>query len=70
YRYGQCRTAIRTFQLALNVRGYPVTFQGTSCYYAKTRAAVLAVQRANGIPTHGRLNHRTWNAAFVGIAPQ
>lgn len=67
YAYGDCDTALRTWQLRMNRFGYD--FQGTGCYYAETRAAVLALQRANGIKTSGLLGPKTWTAAWKGKAP-
>lgn len=67
YHYGNCAAALRTWQLRMNVFGYH--FEGTGCYYAKTRAAVLALQRANGIHDSGLLGPQTWRAAWTGTAP-
>jgi resuscitation-promoting factor RpfA len=67
FDYGDCDPALRTFQLRMNTYGYD--FQGTGCYYAETRAAVLALQRANGITDSGLLGPRTWNAAWNGNRP-
>ncbi|MGH3760112.1 transglycosylase family protein [Actinophytocola sp.] len=67
YAYGDCDHELRTWQLRMNRFGYD--FQGTGCYYAETRAAVLALQRANGIKTSGLLGPKTWRAAWHGQAP-
>ena len=67
YQYGDCDRALRTFQLRMNTFGYD--FQGTGCYRGETRAAVLALQRANGITDSGRLGPKTWAAAWQGRAP-
>jgi hypothetical protein len=67
YAYGDCAPALKTFQLRMNVYGYG--FAGTGCYYEKTKQAVLALQRANGINDSGRLGPQTWNAAWEGKAP-
>ncbi len=67
YSYGDCDRALRAWQLRMNAFGYD--FQGTGCYYAKTRAAVLALQRANGIRTSGLLGPKTWRAAWHGKPP-
>jgi resuscitation-promoting factor RpfA len=67
FAYGDCHPALRTWQLRMNRFGYD--FQGTGCYYAETRAAVLALQHANGIRTSGRLGPKTWRAAWRGKAP-
>ena len=67
YQYGDCAPALRTWQLRMNTHGY--SFQGSGCYYAETRTAVLALQRANGIPDTGRLGPRTWSAAWTGKRP-
>jgi hypothetical protein len=63
YTYGDCAPALRTWQLRMNARGYD--FAGTGCYYGKTQAAVLAVQRANGLNPSGRLGPQTWRAAWT-----
>jgi hypothetical protein len=67
YAYGDCDAPLRIWQLRMNRFGYD--FQGTGCYYAETRAAVLALQRANGIKTSGRLGPKTWRAAWKGKPP-
>lgn len=67
YNYGDCDPALRTWQLRMNTYGY--SFEGTGCYYAKTKAAVLAVQRANGIRDSGLLGPKTWQAAWTGTPP-
>jgi hypothetical protein len=67
YAYGDCAPALRAFQLRMNAYGYD--FDGTGCYYAKTRKAVLDLQRANGIKASGRLGPKTWTAAWKGKAP-
>ncbi|GAA4535056.1 transglycosylase family protein [Amycolatopsis samaneae] len=68
YAYGDCAPALRTFQLRMNAHGYK--FQGTGCYYDKTKQAVLDLQRANGIKDSGRLGPKTWKAAWEGKAPR
>jgi hypothetical protein len=67
FAYGDCDPALRTFQLRMNVYGYD--FQGTGCYYAETKQAVLALQRANGITDSGLLGPKTWAAAWQGNRP-
>lgn len=67
FSFGDCHPALRTFQLRMNAFGYD--FQGTGCYYAETRQAVLAVQKANGIKRSGLLGPKTWRAAWHGKAP-
>lgn len=67
YVYGDCDPPLRTWQLRMNAHGY--SFQGSGCYLDETRAAVLALQRANGIPDTGRLGPRTWRAAWHGQHP-
>jgi hypothetical protein len=67
YAYGDCAPALKTFQLRMNAYGYK--FDGTGCYYAKTRKAVLELQRANGIKASGLLGPKTWTAAWKGKAP-
>jgi resuscitation-promoting factor RpfA len=64
FDHGDCHPALRTWQLRMNAHGFD--FQGTGCYHAKTRTAVLALQRANGIKTSGLLGPRTWKAAWHG----
>ncbi|PXY29322.1 transglycosylase [Prauserella sp. PE36] len=68
YAYGDCAPELRAFQLRMNAFGYG--FQGTGCYYEKTRKAVLELQRANGINDSGRLGPKTWKAAWSGKAPR
>ena len=67
YQEGDCAPALRTWQLRMNTYGY--NFEGTGCYHDKTRAAVLALQRANGIKDSGLLGPKTWNAAWTGTPP-
>ncbi len=67
YAYGDCDAKLRAWQLRMNRFGYD--FQGTGCYYAETRSAVLALQRANGIKTSGLLGPKTWRAAWHGKPP-
>jgi len=67
FAYGDCDPALRTFQLRMNTYGYH--FQGTGCYYAETKQAVLALQRANGIKDSGLLGPKTWTAAWQGNRP-
>jgi resuscitation-promoting factor RpfA len=67
YAYGDCATALRTWQLRMNTYGY--AFDGTGCYHAKTRTAVLALQRANDIKDSGLLGPKTWRAAWQGTPP-
>lgn len=68
FSYGDCHPALRTFQLRMNAFGFD--FQGTGCYRDETRAAVLALQRANGIKDSGLLGPKTWTAAWKGKAPR
>ncbi|MFB9907021.1 transglycosylase family protein [Allokutzneria oryzae] len=68
FDYGDCHPALRTWQLRMNAFGYK--FQGTGCYYAETKAAVLALQRANGIKDSGLLGPKTWDAAWNGKRPR
>lgn len=67
YVYGNCAPALRTWQLRMNVYGF--AFDGTGCYYDKTKAAVLAVQAANSLTQDGQLGPDTWRAAWEGKAP-
>ena len=64
FDHGDCHPALRTWQLRMNEHGFD--FQGSGCYYAETRRAVLALQRANGIRTSGLLGPKTWQAAWQG----
>jgi resuscitation-promoting factor RpfA len=68
FAYGDCHWALRAWQLRMNTYGYQ--FQGTGCYYAETRQAVLALQRANGIKDSGLLGPKTWRAAWHGKPPR
>jgi hypothetical protein len=68
YAYGDCAPELKTFQLRMNVYGYG--FDGTGCYFDKTRTAVLELQRANGIEDSGLLDRETWEAAWSGEAPR
>ncbi|MBB4678825.1 transglycosylase family protein [Crossiella cryophila] len=65
---GDCHPALRTWQLRMNAYGYG--FTGTGCYQDKTKAAVLDLQRANGIKDSGLLGPRTWSAAWTGKPPR
>jgi hypothetical protein len=67
YRYGDCAPALRTWQLRMNAFGFH--FEGTGCYYAKTKAAVAAVQAANGLTLNGLIDQNTWRAAWAGKPP-
>lgn len=67
WTYGDCDPALKKWQLQMNRYGYG--FQGTGCYLEKTRAAVLDLQRANGLTPSGKLGPRTWQAAWDGSAP-
>ncbi|SNR78905.1 Putative peptidoglycan binding domain-containing protein [Haloechinothrix alba] len=69
YAYGDCAAALRDFQLRMNAYDFDHVFTGSGCYYEKTREAVLAVQRANGINDSGRLGPKTWRAAWEGEPP-
>jgi hypothetical protein len=68
YDYGACDPGLKTWQLRMNTYGY--AFEGTGCYYAKTRDAVLDLQRANGITENGILGPKTWDAAWTGKRPR
>lgn len=63
YTYGDCAPELRRWQLRMNARGYD--FTGTGCYYDKTQAAVLAMQRERGLNPSGRLGPQTWRAAWT-----
>jgi hypothetical protein len=68
YTYGDCAPGLRTFQLHMNAYGYH--FEGTGCYYAKTKTAVIAVQRANHLTVDAQLGPKTWQAAWHGTPPK
>ncbi|HEX3779193.1 MAG TPA: transglycosylase family protein [Pseudonocardiaceae bacterium] len=68
YNYGDCAPALRNWQLRMNAYGF--AFDGTGCYYAKTKAAVAAVQIANGLTQDGQIGPDTWRAAWEGKAPK
>ncbi|WP_328648356.1 transglycosylase family protein [Amycolatopsis sp. NBC_00348] len=68
YAYGDCAAPLKTFQLRMNAFGYG--FTGTGCYLEKTKEAVLALQRANGIKDSGLLGPKTWDAAWNGKPPR
>jgi hypothetical protein len=68
YAYGDCDKALTTWQLRMNTYGF--SFEGTGCYYDKTKTAVLAVQHANGIKDSGLLGPQTWKAAWQGAPPK
>jgi resuscitation-promoting factor RpfA len=67
FDYGDCHQALRAWQVRMNRYGYD--FEGSGCYYAETRTAVLALQRANGIKASGLLGPKTWQAAWQGKRP-
>jgi len=64
---GDCDPALRVWQLRM--AGFGFAFVGTGCYGDKTKTAVLALQRANGINDSGLLGPKTWEAAWQGKAP-
>jgi hypothetical protein len=68
YAYGDCAPALRTWQLQMNAYGF--NFDGTGCYYDKTKTAVLAVQTANGLTQDGLIGPDTWRAAWEGKTPK
>ena len=68
YAYGDCAPALRTWQLRMNAFGF--SFDGTGCYYDKTKTAVAAVQAANGLTQDGLIGPDTWRAAWEGTAPK
>ena len=67
YAYGDCAPALRAWQLRMNTYGF--NFDGTGCYYDKTKTAVQAVQTANGLTPDGLIGPDTWRAAWEGKAP-
>ncbi|MPY77137.1 MAG: transglycosylase [Actinophytocola sp.] len=70
YDYGDCAVALQDFQLRMNAFDLGYTFTGSGCYYAQTKRAVLALQRANGIKDSGLLGPKTWRAAWHGKPPR
>ncbi len=66
YFKGDCSASLRTIQLRLNKIGAEPTFKGTSCYDENTFAAIVKLQKANGINPSGRLGPKTWEAAWNG----
>lgn len=68
YAYGDCAPALRSWQLRMNAYGFD--FRGTGCYYDKTKAAVQAVQAANGLTPDGLIGADTWRAAWEGKPPK
>ncbi|MGH3628328.1 MAG: peptidoglycan-binding domain-containing protein, partial [Sciscionella sp.] len=69
YAKGDCSASLHTFQLRMNAIGSHYHFQATGCYYGHTYAAVVALQKANGINPSGRLGPKTWRAAWEGTSP-
>ena len=69
YTSGDCASGLRTFQRRMNAIGSPYRFTATGCYAARTRSAVVALQKANGVKASGILGPKTWNAAFHGTSP-
>ena len=67
YAYGDCAPALRTWQLRMNTFGFG--FEGTGCYYDKTKTAVQALQAANNLTQDGQIGADTWRAAWEGKAP-
>jgi hypothetical protein len=61
--FGDCHPALRVWQLRMKERGD--AFTGTGCYGERTRAAVLDVQRENGINPSGLLGPKTWRAVWT-----
>lgn len=70
YAHGDCDDKLRQFQLRMNRFDLGYKFKGTGCYLGKTKEAVVALQRANGIRDSGRLGPKTWKAAWHGKAPK
>jgi hypothetical protein len=68
YAYGDCAPALRAWQLRMNAYGF--AFEGTGCYYDKTKTAVQAVQTANGLTPDGLIGADTWRAAWEGKPPK
>jgi hypothetical protein len=67
FRPGDCARALRDWQLQMNNHGFD--FQGTGCFFAETRMAARALQRANGIPESGVIGPLTWMAAWTATSP-
>jgi hypothetical protein len=62
------RTAVRKAQAALKRLGFdpgPID----NVYGRSTRAAIMQLQRSQGLPVTGALDHATWAAMVSSLAP-
>ena len=59
------RVTVRSLQYLLNARGARLTADGV--FGAKTKAAVVAFQRARHLPADGVVSARTWGALVVTV---
>ncbi len=64
YLYGQTARNLQCFQRELGHRGYGLT--GSGYYGDNTKAAVLDLQRRNGLDPSGTIGPSTWKAAWEG----
>jgi peptidoglycan hydrolase-like protein with peptidoglycan-binding domain len=59
------KVTVRSLQYLLNARGAKLTVDGI--FGAKTRAAVVAFQRAHHLPADGVTGAKTWGALIVTV---
>jgi peptidoglycan hydrolase-like protein with peptidoglycan-binding domain len=59
------RVTVRSLQYLLNARGAKLTVDGA--FGAKTKAAVVAFQRAHHLPADGVTSAKTWGALIVTV---
>ena len=59
------RVTVRSLQYLLNARGAKLTVDGI--FGAKTKAAVVAFQRAHHLPADGVTGAKTWGALIVTV---
>lgn len=59
------KVTVRSLQYLLNARGAKLTVDGI--FGAKTRAAVVAFQRAHHLPADGVTGAKTWGALIVSV---
>ena len=59
------KVTVRSLQYLLNARGAKLTVDGI--FGAKTKAAVVAFQRAHHLPADGVIGAKTWGALIVTV---
>lgn len=64
WKFGDVAQKLQCFQRQMGHRGYGLT--GTGYYGAATKAAVLSLQKRNGISPSGIIGPKTWEAAWEG----